>query len=253
VVAGRVRIRDQDRRQPVLGELEHRAAGPRDGDVGGGEGGAERDHVVAQHVVRAGSLEVGEVAAAGDVQDPVGRIRERLDRRLVDRAGAERAAEHERRQLPRLEAELGAGGGAVGDRRRHRAAGEQVAVAVAALDREREADPARAGRQQAVGQTEVRVGLGEDERGAAQHRREADRAGDVAAAAEHGVGAVASQYACGSAERGDRLGDRSCGLDRVAARDALDVEAVDLVAGGGDELGLGALAAGEADVRALSP
>ena len=48
VVGGRVRIRDQDRRQAVLGELEHRAAGARDGEVGGGERVAERRHVVAQ-------------------------------------------------------------------------------------------------------------------------------------------------------------------------------------------------------------
>ena len=53
VVAGRVRIRDQQRRQPVLGELEHRSARARHGEVGRRQREAERDHVVAQDVVRA--------------------------------------------------------------------------------------------------------------------------------------------------------------------------------------------------------
>ena len=39
----------------------------------------------------------------------------------------------------------------------------------------------------------MRVGLGEHERRAAQDGGEADRAGDVAAAAEHGVGPLPAQ------------------------------------------------------------
>ena len=109
---------------------------------------AERDEVVAQDVVRAGRREVGEVAAAGDVQDAVRRVRERLGGRGVDRAGAERAAEDEHARLVGPDAELGAGGarsvivGGTG------AAGDEVALAVAALDREREADAARAAGEQ---------------------------------------------------------------------------------------------------------
>ena len=80
-------------------------------------------------------------------------------------------------------------------------AGQQVAVAVAPVDREREADAARARGEQAVGQPEVRVGLGEHERRPAQDGGQPDRAGGVAAAAEHRVGAVAAQQARGGAER----------------------------------------------------
>ena len=93
-----------------------------DGEVGGGERGAERAQVVAQDVVGPGRLELRVVALAGDVQDAVGRVGERLHGRGVDRAGAERAAEHEHAGLVRADAELGAGAGAVGDRRRHGAA-----------------------------------------------------------------------------------------------------------------------------------
>ena len=59
------------------------------------------DDVVAQVVVRAGGRELGEVAPAGDVQHPVGSVGERRHGGLVDRAGAERAAEHEHAALVR--------------------------------------------------------------------------------------------------------------------------------------------------------
>ena len=77
--------------------------------------------------------------------------------------------------------------------------------------------------------------------------------GGVAAAAEHRVGPVAAQQARGGAERERRLGRRARRLQRVRARDALDAQRIELVAGGRHQLGLGALAAGEADVGALSP
>jgi hypothetical protein len=129
----------------------------------------------------------------------------------------------------------------------------QVAVAVAALDRERQADPAGATGEQAVREAEVRVGLGEHERRAAHDRGEADGAGDVAAAAEDDIGAMAAQQPSGRAERTDGFRRRPGGLERIAPRDPLDVQRVELVAGGRHELLLGALAAGEADVRAFSP
>jgi hypothetical protein len=172
---------------------------------------------------------------------------------VVDRAGAERAAEHEHRQLPGLDAELGAGGRAVGDRRRDGAAGHEVAVAVAALDREREADTAGAVGEQAVGEAEVRVGLREHERRAAEDGGEADRAGDVATAAQHGVGPAPAQQPGRAEQRGEGLQKRPDRLQRVGARDAFDIEAVDLVPRRRDELGLGALAAREVDLGALSP
>ena len=102
VVGRRVRVRDEHRRQPVLGELEDRAARARDREVGGGQRAAERRHVVAQVVVRRrATSRVGEVAAAGDVQDAERRVGERLERGGVDRPRAERAAEDEHAQLVR--------------------------------------------------------------------------------------------------------------------------------------------------------
>ena len=253
VVGGGVRIRDEDRREPVLGELEDRPARPGDGEVGGREREAEGDEVVAQVVVRAGGGEVGEVAPAGDVEDAVGRVGERGDGGVVDAARAERAAEDEHAALLRADPELLPRTGAVGDARRDRAAGDAVAVAGAAREREGEADARGAGREQAIAQPEVRVGLGEDERDPQRQRRGADRAGDVAAAPQHRVRAAAPEDRAGVLQRQRGLRDRAGRLQRVAAADPLDPDRVERVARGGNELGLGALAADEADLRALSP
>ena len=188
----------QHRRDAVLGELEDRAAGAGDREVGGRERLAERDQVVAQVVVRAGRGQVGEVAPAGDVEDAVGRVGERGDRRVVDRAGAERAAEDEHaalvgrrcraRRAPRSRSATRGGTGRPVT---------QIALAVAAGDREREADARGAGGEQAVAQAHVRVGLREDERDPPRDRGRADRAGDVAAAAEHRVRAPVAQDRAG--------------------------------------------------------
>ena len=94
----------------------------------------------------------------------------------------------------------------------------------------------------------MRVGLGEHERDPLQRRGEPDRAGDVAAAAEHGVGLPAragSARAAPSARAGLARRARAAfsGLERLMPSTAI---AVERVAGGGDELGLGALAADEA-------
>ena len=55
-----------------------------------------------------------------------------------------------------------------------------------------------------------------------QRRRRAHRAGDVAAAAQHGVGAAAAQDRARRAQRQRGLADRARRLERVGARDALD-------------------------------
>ena len=97
------------------------------------------------------------------------------------------------------------------------AAGHAVAVAVAALEREGEADAAGAGGQRAVGEAEVRVGLGEHERVLVSAAARPDRAGHVSATAEHGVRlALAQDAARGCATAGARLAERAGGLERVA-------------------------------------
>ena len=140
-----------------------------------------------------------------------------------------------------------------GDRRRDRPAGEQVAIALPSLDREREADPPRARREQPVGEAEVAVGLGQDERqSASQTAASPAGRGDVAAAAHHRVGAaLAEERGAPTPTAARASAQRAGGPERVAAVDPAHVEEVDLVAGGGDQLGLGALAgADEADLGA---
>ena len=97
--------------QAVLGELEDRAARAGDGDVGGRQRDPERRQVVEQDVVRAGAGELGVVARAGDVDDAVGRVLERLGRGGVDRARAERAAEDEHARLVFADARVALGPG----------------------------------------------------------------------------------------------------------------------------------------------
>src|SRR4029077_3975075 len=70
-----VRVGNEDRREPGSRELEHRAAGPRDGEVRRGEGVGEGLYVRTQVVMRRRArraeafLEVGEVALAAGVED----------------------------------------------------------------------------------------------------------------------------------------------------------------------------------------
>ena len=101
---------------------------------------------------------------------------EGLDRAHVDRAGALAAAHHQQadgrrrrcRSAPRGLRAVGLQHG-----RRHRPPGHQVAVALPPRDREGEADPPGPPGEQAVGEPEVAVGLGQDQRRPRQHARPA--------------------------------------------------------------------------------
>ena len=139
----------------------------------------------------------------GDVEDVEvtagpGRVGpgEGVERREVDRPRALAAAEDEQAARAGGDPEALPGRVAVGgeDRRGHRPPGDDEALALHARDRERQADPARAPREQPVGEAEVAVGLGQHERQSQRERREAPRARDVAAAAEDGVGAPRAQH-----------------------------------------------------------
>ena len=184
-----MRIGHEHGRQPVLGELEDRAARARDGEVGGGQRLAERDQVVAQVVVRAGRREVGEVAPPGDVQDAVRRVGERGDRGVVDRARAERAAEHEHAALVVADAERGARGRAAGGARGDGPAGDDVVARPSrpAIGNARHTRWARRGSRRLVSPMceSASVSTSGTRRSTAAS---ADRAGDVAAAAQHRVG-----------------------------------------------------------------
>ena len=129
VVGRRVGIGHEDRRAPVGGDLEDRAAGARDAQVAGQQRLAERRDELAQVVVgrRIGAEPRAQrlvVARAAGVQHAEVGAGQRLHRRLVDRARAQRAAEDEHARVVRRQAEARAGGGAIGRRRRHRAPGD---------------------------------------------------------------------------------------------------------------------------------
>ena len=252
MVGGRVRIRDQHRRESVLGELEDRAAGAPDGDVCGGQRDPERRQVVEQDVLRPRAGQIRVVARAGDVQHAIGRVLERFGRGVVDRARAERAAEDEYARLARPDPQLRSRQPAVADLGRHGTAGDQVAAARPTLDRERQADAACTARERPVGDAEMAVGLGKDERRPRQHRRQTDRAGHVSPTAEDGVGLPALEDLACLDHRDAGLAERAGGLERVRAAQTLDVELIERVAGLGDELRLGALAADEGDLGAVS-
>ncbi len=131
-------------------------------------------------------------------------------RRPVDPQGPEAAAEDQqagdigidREPAPRFAA-IGAG-----DRRRHRAAGDEVAARVASGDRKGEADAPGPRREQAVGESEVAVGLGEDERQPHAGSRYPGRRSDVAAAAHHRIGTAGPEEPAGAADAGRRLRQR---------------------------------------------
>jgi len=97
----------------------------------------------------------------------------------------------------------------------------------------------------------VAVGLGQDQGDATQRRGQAGRAGDEAAAAHHHVGLPLAQNLARGADRGQRLQPGPGGAQRVAAVEPADLDEVDLITGGGDQLRLFALAgADEADLGA---
>ena len=88
--------------------------------------------------------------------------------------------------LAQADAESGAGRRAIGRRRWDGPSGDEISVASAPLQREREADPLRERRQQPVRQPEVTIGLEQHERYAQRGRRQPDRTSDIAPGPNHG-------------------------------------------------------------------
>jgi hypothetical protein len=82
---------------------------------------------------------------------------EGVDRGLIDRARAQRAAEHQHAGLVGPDLKPRPGRGAVGGRCRYRTPGDQVLVARPPVKRERQADPVGQRGEQTVGQTEMAV------------------------------------------------------------------------------------------------
>ena len=254
VVGGGGRIRDQDRRSAMRGDLEDRAAGAGDDEVGGEQRVAEVVDVRPQVVVGSGRLERGEVAYARGVQHAERRARERLDRRLVDRARAQRPAEHQDDRVVEGEPEAGAGG----------ARGPSPAPGPAGPSRDTASPPCR--RSGTQGRRGARA-----ERAADWRSRDASRprSGPAGSAAARRPARPApprtprrpsprplSAGAAGGPTRrprARRARTRPRGPQRVATVQPGHADRVQLVAGGRDQLRLRPLATDEDDVGALSP
>jgi hypothetical protein len=256
-----VRVRDEDRRQPRGEELEDRPTRARRDQVGRSVGVGERVDVRMQVVVR-GRAELVEPTAQVVVVAPARRVQhgerrrpsERLERRLVQRAGAERAAEHQEAALVGADPEPLARRGAVRPHGPggHGTADHLVGIAGAALDRERQEHVPRKPRQQPVRNAEVAVGLRQHERDPARDRSQPNRPRHVAAAAQHHVGARLAHEPARPAHRARGQRRRPRCLQRVAPVETGHRQRMERVAGGGHELGLRPLAPGELDVRAPS-
>ncbi len=97
------------------------------------------------------------------------------------------------------------------------------------------------------------VRLGQDDRDPQRDRRQRDRAGDVAAGAHHRVRAQASQQTTRTRQRQRGAQKSAQRAQRVRAAQPFNRDRVQLVTGRRHELGLGAAAADERDLGALSP
>ena len=133
---------------------------------------------------------------------------------------------------------------AIRRRRRNRTPGHAVLALVRpSLDRKGQADAPGERGEQSVGEPDVRVGLGQHQRDAPQHGRDAGGPGHVAPAAEHNVGPLGAQDPQRAECRPQRQQTGSQRRQRVAAIEAAHGDRVHLVAGGGHQFGLGTLAA----------
>ena len=176
---------------------------------------------------------------------------EGIERGLVEPSRPQRAAEDQQALLVGPDAEALASRRAVGldGARGNRATGEQVLAALALGQRKRQEDAPGQGREQAIRDPEVAVGLHQRQRQPQRATGEADRTGHIAAGAEHGVGLDAPQQPPGPPGRAERQCERPRGTERVAPVDARNLERVERIARRGHELRLGAPATDEDHVR----
>ena len=221
------------------GELPDGAARPRDREVGCREGGAElggrrHEHVVAPVHATAQALVV---ALAGDVQYRRALVAVGVDGEVVEAARAgERAEEGDHRCLPGQVETATAfflrDAAMVG---RHRPAGDAVLRAVAPRDAVGEEDAARERRRQPVGESEMRIRLRQCGRELLPPGRVDHRPGDVAAAAEDDMRPPPLQDRRTRPRRATGPQERPEQRHRRTAREARDLERVELVPGLRDE------------------
>ena len=200
VVAGGVRIGHEDRGQARGGQLEHRAAGAGDGEVGGGQRVGERLDVrraagsAAASRARRGAR-AGRRSRAARRRGAPRTAPRRRTRRARRRSAAARPSEPPKtsRHGPSGgDAEAGAGGGLVAapGARRHGPPGDEPLRAVAGPRSGTPGTRARANGASSRFDTPRWLSASVSTSGRPQRaRRQPHRPGHVAAAAEHGVGA----------------------------------------------------------------
>ncbi len=245
VIGCRVRIGDEERRLAGGGNLPDGAAGPRDDEVGSRERCAEIVREGEEPVTRARDRlpQARIVALAAEMEDcgPIGG--EGGDRGLVQGTRPLAPAEHEHHLPVGREAEAGARILPV-DReraRRQRPPDDAVFRGLETVDGKGEKDAPREGRGEAVGEAEVRVGLGQHRGDPDETRRDHHRAGDVAAAAEDDLGAPPTQD-LDTGKRGAGVDpERAEEIESRAPWQSRDVERLELEPGGGYESRLDAV------------
>ena len=210
-----------------------------------GEGGAELLRGRHEHVI--GSVHPAPeplvVPIARDVQHGRSGVPVGLDREVVQAARPREGAEEGERRplLGQAEASPPFGPGDAAVRLGHGPPGDPVLRAVASVDPVREEDAPRKRSREPVRQPEMSVGLGQRRRELAAPRGVDHRPGDVPAAAEHDVRPSPFQDR-GAGTRRTAGGDqRPQERDRGTAREARDLERVELVARLGDEPSLDAI------------
>ena len=245
VVARRVRIGHEHGWSPRGRELPDRAPRSGDGEIGRRERRAELARRRNQHVVVPVDLrpEALVVALAGHVQHGRPRVAVRLDGEVVQAARAgERAEEREHgTALGQAEATTALVLGDATMLGRDRPAGDAVLGSVAAGDLVGEKDAPRERRREPVRQPEMCIGFRQRRGDLPPPRRIDHRPGHVATAAQNDVRPAALQDRRAGARRAAGLEQRAEERNRRSAREAGDLEGVELVARLGDEPSLDAI------------
>jgi len=234
VIGRRVRVGNEDRGRACCRKLPHRPARAGDRDVGGGKDVPEAVRVRHQHVAAAmhPRRQAGVVSLPRDVQHAGAAVAPGSHRHLVERGRAREGAEDGDDRLVRPEAEVLPRLRPVRTdmRQRDRPADDLHLAAAAAGNLVGEEELLRKRGGEPVREAEVRVGLGESGGNATQPRREHHRAGHVTAAAEDDVWPAPHEDRAAGERSLRSAPERPEQRNRRRAREAADLERVELEA-----------------------
>jgi hypothetical protein len=250
-----MRIGDEQGGLPGGGDLPRGAAGPRDHEISCRECGAEVVREGQEHVAGPPRMpcELRVVTLSREVENGRTVGREGLQRRFVQPARALASAENEDDLSLRGKAEALARLGRIDGlgAARNRAPDHAVLLAPHPVDRKGEEDAPGEGHGEAVGEAEVRVGLGEGSRDPQDSSGQDHRPGHVATGAEDDVGAAATEDPDALRGRRGRPSERPQEAGARLARETLHSERVEVEARvRGEALLDGVRTPGERDGRA---